>query len=1363
MEKYSGKLDIVAGREEAGAMEEEAQEEDMSNGSIFSELKHHCIQLVGLYQNPQKNPYAVTQLLHLLQRLPSPSIHPFFDYILFPLLLLFDAAVNCRSSINFESKDKSLAFNALETPHQVSDSVAEEVVFCLEEILKKCRLGSVDQMVVILKKLSHGASLSPLEGSEEFREGVIRCFRALMLNLCPCSDDDCPCKQIGDWPIFPAEKELPFFPASRLSIYDSVPKECLLTFLQSEPASAAVGHWLSLLLKAADVEATRGHRGSSRLRVEALMTLRVLVAKVGTADALAFYLPGVVSQIGKVLHVSRTMISGAAGSTEALSQAVRGLTEYLGIVLEDDSLGVRMNDSSGPCLSKDKPLASFLEELRNLPAKNQERDEKVADSFVSPQASTTLSGQETHLKSSIKNASLRVKRTTDWLKNTTLHVNKLLSATFPHLCLHPTTKVRLGLLAAVKVLLCKCSYTLKESRQMLLECLFVLICDDSEEVSSDAKAFFGLVLSSRENDQLEHDTTEIFSRLVEKLPQVMLSNEESLSLLHARKLLAVTCFCGPRLISDYLLLSPVNTARFLDVFALCMSQKSVFSGSLNKLASTKPSSHGFIHSIAEIKATNNVNHGNSEYLGFQNRKLLPPLENLQKEYELPKMPPWFSRVGSQKLYETLGGILRLVSLYMFADSRIEGSFSMLIDILLGHLRNLIAKLRTKEYCKESWQSWYKRTGSGDLVRQASTATCILNEIVFGLSDQAITSFSRMFESNRQQDNKEFIQNSIRSCEYKYVVPEHYVQKISKNCDARSHLIDIIGVILHEYLSTEVWDLPLEYSASLQQSGEDGEISLHFFHDNAMLHQVIIEGIGIFSICLSKEFSTSGFLQSSLYRLLENVICSNFHVRRASDAVLLAISAAHGCPTVGHLVLANSDYVIDSICQQLRHLDLNPHASNVLASMLSYIGVADKILPLLDEPMRTVSMELEILGRHQHPNLTISFLKVVAEIAKASKREASTLPNQVESYRKVVDSIVLNEEQKTDSQIWSSEADKQVHECESILFKLNDSRRYRQIVGSIAGSCLVAVTPLISSSDPAACFIALDVVEDGIKALTKMEEAYKHEKEIKEVIEQFIQSHSFHGLQDNLDAAKDETGENRLLPAMNKIWPFFVSCFQNKNLLAIRRCCQAISTTVQICGGDFFSRRFHSDGAYFWKLLNTSPLQKKPISKNERKPMQLPYRSGAMSSEDPMSELSNLKAQISILDMISDLASDKKSASALASHAVLKKISGVVVGIACSGVKGLQDASVKALAGLACIDPDLIWLLLADVYYSTKKDLPSPPSEFPEITELLPPPLGKEYLYVLYGGQSYGFDIDFTSVECVFKKLCALVFAEQMYS
>lgn len=104
-------------------------------------------------------------------------------------------------------------------------------------------------MVVILKKLTHGAMLSPLEASEEFREGVIRCFRALLLNLFRCSDDSCPCKQIGDRPVLPAEKELQF-PVSKVLKCNSVSKECSLAFLQSEPASAAIGHWLSLMLKA---------------------------------------------------------------------------------------------------------------------------------------------------------------------------------------------------------------------------------------------------------------------------------------------------------------------------------------------------------------------------------------------------------------------------------------------------------------------------------------------------------------------------------------------------------------------------------------------------------------------------------------------------------------------------------------------------------------------------------------------------------------------------------------------------------------------------------------------------------------------------------------------------------------------------------------------------------------------------------------------------------------------------------------------------------------------------------------------------------------------------------------------------------
>lgn len=159
----------------------------------------------------------------------------------------------------------------------------------------------------------------------------------------------------------------------------------------------------------------------------------------------------------------------------------------------------------------------------------------------------------------------------------------------------------------------------------------------------------------------------------------------------------------------------------------------------------------------------------------------------------------------------------------------------------------------KELHKESWQSWYKRPASGHLVRQASTAACILNEMIFGLSDQAIKSFNRMFRYSLQHETKGFYGNGNgKSCGYEDALLEEWVQKMSQNSGARTHLIDCIGSILHEYLSPEVWDLPLGLSASLQQSGEDGDMSLHFFNDTAMLHQVsvtLLIFMNILSMCI----------------------------------------------------------------------------------------------------------------------------------------------------------------------------------------------------------------------------------------------------------------------------------------------------------------------------------------------------------------------------------------------------------------------------------------------------------------------------------------------------------------------------------
>jgi hypothetical protein len=52
----------------------------------------------------------------------------------------------------------------------------------------------------------------------------------------------------------------------------------------------------------------------------------------------------------------------------------------------------------------------------------------------------------------------------------------------------------------------------------------------------------------------------------------------------------------------------------------------------------------------------------------------------------------------------------------------------------------------------------------------------------------------------------------------------------------------------------------------------------------------------------------------------------------------------------------------------------------------------------------------------------------------------------------------------------------IEQWESISFKLNDSKRYRRTVGSIASSCITAAIPLLASMKQAACLIALDIVE-----------------------------------------------------------------------------------------------------------------------------------------------------------------------------------------------------------------------------------------------------------------------------------------------
>ena len=188
----------------------------------------------------------------------------------------------------------------------------------------------------------------------------------------------------------------------------------------------------------------------------------------------------------------------------------------------------------------------------------------------------------------------------------------------------------------------------------------------------------------------------------------------------------------------------------------------------------------------------------------------------------------------------------------------------------------------------------------------------------------------------------------------------------------------------------------------------------------------------------------------------------------------------------------------------------------------------------------------------------------------------------------------------------------------------------------------------------------------------------------------------------------------------------------------------LSTAIQTCGGDFFIRRFRHDGTFIWKLLAFPLNQKEQV----QWPI-LPFRRLPSSSVSQLAEPSILKAQESILNLISDICSNPRTAPAM--EAVLKKVAGLVTATACGGPAEIREPAIRALLALARIDSDLIWLLLADIVLSFKSGgaLPSPPPDFPVASA------ASELLHVRYAGSGLShFKIDPTTAEIVFERIFA---------
>ncbi|XP_057818002.1 uncharacterized protein LOC131031017 isoform X1 [Cryptomeria japonica] len=1396
--------------------------EEKEIARVFSELKPLCIQLFNILGDSQGNSHSLLySLTAYVQQSPSLALNPFLDFILAPLLVLLDASITCRSTKSIHSSNR---------PIIISDSVAEGVLSCLEEVLKQCSLTSANQLSMLLRKFTSGALLSPSEAAEEFRLGIVRCLRAVILGLKPCLDKTCTCK------IIPSSPSLIWDLDSLLQIKDPIPghletelvccADCLVAFLQSEDMSAAVGHLLSLLLQIAEAEAKRGHLGSGKLRAEALSTLRLLISKVGSADALAFFLPGIVGGLVKVLRVSKFTTgnsfqptSGAAGSIGAIEQAVKGLADMLVLCLADEKNTTQLDIGTAETYNEGLSAAAALEALQCLSFQTRAKKDFEVKKEAPYHA---LNGKDLQQKRQ-KNievlgdgrgaisSNFRVYRDKEWLEQTAQHVDSLLSTTFPVLCAHPARGVRLVLAEAAGALLTRCNITLRRSKPMLLECLLALVCDDWESVSLSAHNFLSVLFSSDGKFIQENELNSVFSRLMERLPKTVLGGDETSALMHARRLLAAMYFAGPKGVSCQLFDSPGAIGRFLDVMRQCLSHTSAFTGPIEELVHHKTQSPGHLHVISELSSDITIEktgfslsqasskNFDSHALQSEASELIRYLENSPIDEQLPRMPPWFIHVGGHKLYQLIASIIRLAGLSAVAGCTDAFSLSILIETPLESLRHNISEMRLKEYREEDWQTWYSSHGSGLVLRDAATAVCVLSEIIYGASGRGTYTYTSLLKSTSifQGKNTERMTGVSDSdeCGLNDHLKENILCSLKKwemnvGSNLSQHLIECVCNIMHEYMSSEIWDLPIDFSSpGLLQNLGNQQLPQHFLQDTAMLQQVILEGLGVFGISLGRSFEASGFLYSSLYLLLEKLVCSNYHIRSAADVALRVLSTFAGYSSVKDMVVANVDYIINSLCRQLRHLTLNPHAPDILAAILSSVGAVHDILPLLEEPVRSISLELEILARHRHPDLTVPVLKALDEIVKALRWETNSIIEKTSYYCQHIQSEVecLKERKQKFHSSYSelslgkpsgscnkdvdttletgrfvvtdcsegtkvSEDDLSLEHWERALLALDERKRYCLSLGAVVQLCLSACIPLLSSKGQVSSLKSLGVVENGITILSIIEEALVKEKESREAIEWVANEYSFLTLQDTLnrvDAGKDG---NMLLPAMNKVWPFLVVCLKHTQPQVVIRCLDVIANVIHVCGGNFFIRRLKTDSSQFFRLLSKGACLSKASFQTE-KSMLLPFRKGSnLIDQADMAEGTLLKVQEAFFLMIAAIASDKKSACAL--EAIFKQVAGLAVGFSC-GSRTLEKAAIDALLGLSSIDQDLVWLLLADIVYSGDgREVPSPPcTGLPEIARLLPES-PQEYIWVQYAGQNYGLTSDYLLARKLLEKIDA---------
>ncbi|KAG3263249.1 TELO2-interacting protein 1 homolog [Ictidomys tridecemlineatus] len=510
---------------------------------------------------------------------------------------------------------------------------------------------------------------------------------------------------------------------------------------------------------------------------------------------------------------------------------------------------------------------------------------------------------------------------------------------------------------------------------------------------------------------------------------------------------------------------------------------------------------------------------------------------------------------------------------------------------------------------------------------------------------------------------------------------------------------IVTSILEEYTSQENW-----YLVTCIETEEGEELmkqpGLQAITSNVHTHQVLsspafskpgpticslnsniwqiciqLEGIGQFAYALGKDFRL--LLMSALYPVFEKAGDQTLLISQVATSTMVDICHACGYDSLQHLINQNSDYLVNGISLNLRHLALHPHTPKVLEVMLRNSDAS--LLPLVADVVQDVLVTLDQFYDKRAASFVSVLHALLAALAQwfpdtgdmgqlqeqSSEAEGShscqtAAPLENSTTAEDIEQFVLNYLKEKDV------AEGNVSAFDNEEEELSDPPKVDE------NDTLPDVEPPL----PVHIQIARDVMERCIHLLS--DKSLKIRLKVLDVL--------------NLCVVVLQSQKNQLLPLAHRAWPSLVHRLTNDGPLAVLRAFKVLQTLGGKCG-DFLRSRFCKD---VLPKLTGSLVTQAPIS----------ARAGPVYSHTLA-----FKLQLAVLQGLGPLCQRLD----LGEGDLNKVADACLIYLSAKQPVKLQEAARSVFLHLMKVDPDSTWLLLNQLHC---------PLQFtPPHASLRPVPLG----------------------------------------